>query len=70
MGVCGTSTLDLMGHSITINGLGDSGTVTSSVGGDITLTVGAGDRCSQFDGVIQDGLGTVALTKIGPARSS
>ena len=65
VGVGSTSTLDLMGHSITVNGLGGSGTVTSGVAGDITLTVGADDQWSTFDGQIEDGAGSVALTKIG-----
>jgi uncharacterized delta-60 repeat protein len=57
--------LDLNGYSITINGLQGSGTVTNSAAESCTLTVGAGDQSDQFAGVIEDGSGSVALTKIG-----
>ena len=59
------STVDLMGQSITLNGLAGFGTVTSSVPGNVTLTVGADDRSSDFCGTLQDGAGTLALVKIG-----
>ena len=60
-------TLDLNGYSITVNGLtgSPSGLITTGVSGNCTLTVGANDQSSEFDGQIQDGAGTVALTKVG-----
>ncbi|MGO8897425.1 MAG: autotransporter-associated beta strand repeat-containing protein, partial [Isosphaeraceae bacterium] len=57
--------LDLDGHSDTIQGLDGSGSVTSSVAGAVTLTVGANNEGDAFSGVIQNGSGTVALTKVG-----
>ncbi len=57
-------TLDLDGHSFTIGALGGPGVVTSSVPGAVTLTEGAMNVASNFSGVIQNGSGTVALTKI------
>ena len=58
-------TLDLNANSITINGLSGSGTVTTSVAGTITFTVGSNDQTSSFSGIVQYGSGTVALTKTG-----
>ena len=58
-------TLDLAGFSPTLNGLNGGGTVTSSVSGSVNLTLGDGDASSAFAGVLQDGSGTLALTKIG-----
>ena len=58
-------TLDLYGLSPTINGLGGAGIVTSSEAGDVTLTVGDGDKGGSFSGVIENGSATVALKKIG-----
>ena len=60
-------TLDLSGLSVTVNGLSGSGTVTSKLTENATLTVGGNDQTSEFDGVIQDGSsgGTVAREKVG-----
>ena len=66
-------TLDLNGNSITINGLaGDTtqtiaglGTVTTTAAGTLTLTLGDNNRTTTFAGVIQNGSGTLGLTKIG-----
>jgi autotransporter-associated beta strand protein len=63
--VIDNATLDLDGYSPTIGALSGSGTVTSSVAGSVTLTVGATNDSGTFSGVIQDGGGTVALTKTG-----
>ncbi len=63
--VTDNATLDLDGHSDTIGALIGSGTVTSSVAGSVTLTVGATNNSGSFSGVIQNGSGTVALTKSG-----
>ncbi len=59
------ATLDLNGQSITLNGLSGSGTVTTSGTGRSDLTLGAGDSSSTFDGVVEDGSGTVGLVKTG-----
>ena len=61
--VTDNGTLDLGGYSPTIGALSGSGTVTSSVAGSVTLTVGATNHSGTFSGVIQNGGGTVALTK-------
>ena len=63
------ATLDLQGRNTPINGLSDGpsggGTVTSGTTGAIALTVGDNDQTSTFSGVIQNGSGTLALTKTG-----
>ncbi len=61
--------LDLNGYSQTINGLSGSGTVESSSGSPI-LTVGNNNATSAFSGVIENGSGTVALTKVGTGTLS
>ncbi|MCE9612581.1 MAG: autotransporter-associated beta strand repeat-containing protein [Chthoniobacter sp.] len=58
-------TLDLNGNSATLNGLIGTGTVTSSVAGNVTLTLGDADASGTFTGKIQDGLGVVGFTKTG-----
>ncbi|MCW1925053.1 autotransporter-associated beta strand repeat-containing protein [Luteolibacter arcticus] len=60
-------TLDLNGNPETINGLsGNTGTVSSSLAAtEAVLTLGAGDATASFGGTIQNGTGTVALTKTG-----
>jgi autotransporter-associated beta strand protein len=58
-------TLNLDGHGDTIGALSGGGTVTSSVAGSVTLTVGATNNSNVFSGVIQNGSGTLALTKAG-----
>jgi autotransporter-associated beta strand protein len=60
-------TLDLNGFSATIGSLGGSGSVTSSVAGLVTITVGADGHSATFSGVISDGSGTVGLTVDGTA---
>jgi autotransporter-associated beta strand protein len=55
---------DLNGVSETIGSLTGAGRVTSSVAGSVTLTHGS-NSSSTFSGVIQNGSGTVALTKSG-----
>ena len=59
--------LDLNGLAESIDGLAGNGTVTSGIAGAVTFTVGANNTVSgaNFSGVIQNGSGTVALTKIG-----
>ena len=60
-----SGTLDLNGNSAGINGLSGAGTVTSSVAGSVTLTVGSNNQTSSFSGAIQNGSGTLALAKTG-----
>ena len=63
----GYGTMDL-GLSITVNGLSSpaaAGTITTGTAGSKTLTVGDNDQGGDFGGVIQNGSGTLALTKIG-----
>lgn len=51
--------------SDTIGGLAGGGTVTKGSAGAGTLTVNNGGETTTFSGVIENGLGTVALTKAG-----
>ena len=60
-----SSVLDLNGNTITVNGLSGAGNVTTSVAGAAGITVGANDATSSFSGLIQNGSGTVSLTKTG-----
>jgi autotransporter-associated beta strand protein len=60
-----TGTLDLGGQSLTIGRIGGAGTVSNTVGGAVTLTVGANNADSQYWGAIRDGAGTMALNKTG-----
>ena len=61
-----SGTFDLNGYSPTVGKLAGSGTVTSGVTGTATLTAYNGEyESSTFSGVIEDGSGTVALTKTG-----
>ena len=68
----GTIAWNLNGFSETINGLITSGTAStctivnnSATAIASTLTLGDNDQSGTFGGAIQDGTGTVALTKIG-----
>ena len=61
----GTSTtFDLNGVSETIGGLAGTGTVSSSAGTGV-LAVGGNNSNSTFSGVLANGAGTLALTKVG-----
>jgi len=62
--VAGGATIDFNGNSHTIGSLAGAGTVTSTIPGALTLTVGD-NTSTTFSGVIQDGSGTMALTKQG-----
>ena len=58
-------TLDLNGTDITVGTLsGTGGTITSSVAGAVSLTVGSSGTAT-YAGTIQDGSGTVSLTEDG-----
>ncbi len=58
------ATLDLAGFSETISSLAGAGTVTNT-GANATLSVGNDNSSTTFSGVIQNGTGTIALTKQG-----
>ena len=59
-------TLDLDGQATTnVNGLSGNGLVTSTAAGTPQLVVGNNAASSAFGGVIQNGSGTVGLTKTG-----
>ncbi|MCX6878880.1 MAG: autotransporter-associated beta strand repeat-containing protein [Verrucomicrobia bacterium] len=58
-------TLDLSTYGITVNGLSGAGTITTSAVDTPTLSVGSNDQSSTFDGIIENGAGTLALTKTG-----
>jgi autotransporter-associated beta strand protein len=58
-------TLDLYGFSQTLNGLSGAGTVDTTTGAAVTLTVGANDAGGVFSGVIQNTAGPLSLTKTG-----
>lgn len=60
-----SGTLDLGGQSLTVGRLGGAGAVSNSVGGAVTLTVGAGNADSFYWGSIRNGAGTTALNKTG-----
>jgi autotransporter-associated beta strand protein len=57
--------LDLNGLNQTVNGLTGAGAVTNSNLAAATLTVGDADKSSSFPGAINDGIGAIALEKIG-----
>ena len=63
--VTDNTTLDLNGVSATVGALNGNGTVTSTAPGAITFSVGSTNDKGTFSGVIQNGSGTVALTKTG-----
>ena len=57
--------LDLNGNSETVGSLvSGTGTITSGTTGAVTLTLGAAAN-GNFSGIIQDGLGTIAIVKQG-----
>jgi len=60
------TTLDLNGNSPQVGGLAGSGTITDVAGaGTPTLTFGGDGNSNTFSGLIQDGSGTVSVSKIG-----
>ena len=66
------TTLDLNGVSETLGSiasLNGYGKVTSSVAGNITLTVGSSNMNTVYTGLIEDGLGVVSLAKYGQSFS-
>jgi autotransporter-associated beta strand protein len=65
-----TGTLDLDGHSDAIGALSGSGTVTSSVAGSVTLSVGGSGDNGTFSGTLSDGSGTMSLSKVGAGKET
>src|SRR2546425_933880 len=63
--VSGGATFDLRGFSDGIGSLAGAGTVTSGAAGAVVLTAGGNNSSTTFSGVMQNGSGTVALTKTG-----
>jgi autotransporter-associated beta strand protein len=54
--------LDLGGVSESVGSLAGSGQVTSSVSGDVLLTVGANNSTSSYSGIMEDGLGVLRVS--------
>jgi filamentous hemagglutinin family protein len=63
--VAGGAFLDLAGFSNTIGSLAGAGTVSSSNATPTTLTAGGDNTSTTFSGIIQNGTGTMSLTKLG-----
>ena len=68
------SSMDLLGHDVTVNGLSSGSTVSKIItvtnsatgNGTATLTVGDGDATATFNGLLKDGqTAKLALTKTG-----
>ena len=59
------ATFDMNGKSDAIASLNGGGSVTSTLAGTSTLTVGGSNGSGTFSGVISNGTGTLALTKTG-----
>src|SRR5205809_1102570 len=63
--VAAGATFDLGGFSDVIGSLAGAGTVTSSAAGAVILTAGGNNSSTTLSGLLQNGSGTVALTKAG-----
>ena len=63
--VLDNGTFDLDGLNASIGALSGSGVVTSSVSGPVTFSVGSTNSGAIFAGVIQNGAGSLTLTKTG-----
>ncbi len=61
-------TLDLAGLNETINNLSGAGIVTNSAVGNSVLSVGSANAAVAFNGVLENGSGTVGLTKLGSSN--
>jgi len=64
LNVASGATFDLGGQSETVASIAGAGTITSSAGGAVIIAH-AGNASTTFSGIIQNGSGTVGLTKIG-----
>lgn len=58
-------TLDLAAKATTVGSIQGAGNVTSNLAGAVTLTTGSNNTSTVYSGVISNGSGTVALTKVG-----
>jgi LPXTG-site transpeptidase (sortase) family protein len=58
-------TLDLAANAATVGDIQGAGNVTSNTAGAVTLTTGSNNANTTYSGVISNGSGTVALTKLG-----
>ena len=64
--IASSATLDLNGKNNAINGLSGAGTVTNTASStSSTFIVGSANGSATFSGSIQDGAGTIAVTKNG-----
>ncbi|WFU76748.1 autotransporter domain-containing protein [Bradyrhizobium sp. CB2312] len=69
MTVASGATLDLRAYSNAVGSLAGAGTVTNSFRNrSATLTAGGDNSSTAFSGVIEDGSGTIALTKTGTGK--
>ena len=68
MSVATGGTLDLNGFDRSLGSLGGGGTVTNGGAAAVLLTTGTDNADAAFDGVIQDGVDAVTLTKTGTGR--
>jgi len=60
-----TAELDVNGNSPTIDALNGNGLITNTAATSAILTVGTANSSGNFGGVIQNGVGSIALTKFG-----
>jgi autotransporter-associated beta strand protein len=65
MTIASGATFDMAGWSETIAGLSGAGTIRSSISGTSLLTFGSNNANTTFTGLIEDGAGTLSLTKMG-----
>jgi len=62
------ATLDLAGNSLSLGSISGTGRITTTTAA--TLTVGSANDNPTFGGVMQDGSGALALTKVGTGKLS
>ena len=60
-----STTLDLNNYTVTVGSISGSGTITNSAAGSAVLNVGSLNSSTTFSGVIENGSGTVGITKSG-----
>ncbi|MBZ0090878.1 MAG: filamentous hemagglutinin N-terminal domain-containing protein, partial [Sulfuricellaceae bacterium] len=63
--VASGATFNLNGFDDTVGSIAGGGTVTSGAAGAVTLTAGGNGSTTLFSGTLQNGSGTLALTKTG-----
>ncbi len=59
------ATFDLSGFADAVGSIAGAGTVTNSAAGSATLTAGGNNSSTTFSGLLTDGIGPLALTKLG-----